>query len=255
MGALHDGHLALLRAARRFAGPSGSVVMSLFVNPTQFGAGEDYARYPRDEARDLALARDEGVDLVFAPSADEMYPRGFATTVRVAGPLSESFEGSRPAGALRRRGHGGGEAVRDRAPRRGLLRPQGRAAARPDQASRRRPRPRRRGRRCRDGARGRRPRPELAQRLPRRARARGGGAPARRPAHRARRRRAPRGDAGRRGRTPSWRRSTTGSTTATRPCASRPTTSPSSTPTPSSPSRASASAASSSRRRVSARPG
>jgi pantoate--beta-alanine ligase len=94
MGALHDGHLALLREARRFAGPSGSVVMSLFVNPTQFGAGEDYARYPRDEARDLALAGDQGVDLVFAPSADEMYPTGFATTVHVAGPLSEAFEGA-----------------------------------------------------------------------------------------------------------------------------------------------------------------
>ena len=105
MGALHDGHVALLRAARRFAGPSGSMVMSLFVNPTQFGAGEDYARYPRDEARDLALARDEGVDLVFAPSADEMYPRGFATSVRVAGPLSERFE------AVDRPGHFDGVAT------------------------------------------------------------------------------------------------------------------------------------------------
>jgi pantoate--beta-alanine ligase len=80
MGALHDGHLALLRAARA---ENEIVVMSLFVNPTQFGDDADLARYPRDEDRDLALARECGVDVVFAPSADEMYPRGFQTWVDV----------------------------------------------------------------------------------------------------------------------------------------------------------------------------
>jgi pantoate--beta-alanine ligase len=80
MGALHDGHLALLRAARD---ANETVVMSLFVNPTQFGDDADLARYPRDEDRDLARARECGVDLVFAPSADEMYPAGFQTWVDV----------------------------------------------------------------------------------------------------------------------------------------------------------------------------
>jgi len=82
MGALHEGHLSLLRAARE---QCEVVVMSLFVNPAQFGPGEDLERYPRDEARDVALAEAEGVDLVYAPSADEIYPPGFATTVEVSG--------------------------------------------------------------------------------------------------------------------------------------------------------------------------
>ena len=80
MGALHEGHLALLRAART---ENDTVVMSLFVNPAQFGEEEDLARYPRDEERDLASARGAGVDLVFAPSAEEMYPPGFQTWVEV----------------------------------------------------------------------------------------------------------------------------------------------------------------------------
>jgi pantoate--beta-alanine ligase len=80
MGALHDGHLALLGAARA---ENDTVVMSLFVNPAQFAESGDLARYPRDEARDLELARDVGVDVVFAPSADEMYPPGFQTWVDV----------------------------------------------------------------------------------------------------------------------------------------------------------------------------
>jgi pantoate--beta-alanine ligase len=80
MGSLHEGHLALLRAARA---ENDTVVMSLFVNPAQFGDASDLARYPRDEERDLDLARDVGVDLVFAPSTDEMYPPGFQTWVEV----------------------------------------------------------------------------------------------------------------------------------------------------------------------------
>jgi pantoate--beta-alanine ligase len=89
MGALHEGHASLIRAARS---ETGFVVVSIFINPTQFGPGEDFAKYPRPVAKDLALCRSEGVDLVFAPAAGEMYPGGFATTVRVAG-LSETMCG------------------------------------------------------------------------------------------------------------------------------------------------------------------
>lgn len=82
MGFLHPGHLSLLAAARAQA---DVVVMSLFVNPAQFGDAEDLAAYPRDEGRDLALAAEAGVDLVFAPTSDEIYPAGFATHVEVEG--------------------------------------------------------------------------------------------------------------------------------------------------------------------------
>ncbi|HEX9598971.1 MAG TPA: pantoate--beta-alanine ligase [Gaiellaceae bacterium] len=80
MGAFHNGHLALLRAAR---GECDAVVVSLFVNPTQFGANEDLSRYPRDETRDAQLAEAEGVDVLFTPSVEEMYPKGYATWVDV----------------------------------------------------------------------------------------------------------------------------------------------------------------------------
>ncbi len=90
MGAFHAGHLSLIRRAREQA---DVVVVSLFVNPTQFRPGEDLASYPRDEARDAALAEAEGADLLFAPPADEVYPQGFATDVRVTGPLTERLEG------------------------------------------------------------------------------------------------------------------------------------------------------------------
>jgi pantoate--beta-alanine ligase len=80
MGSLHEGHLALLRSARS---ECETVVMSLFVNPAQFADASDLGRYPRDEDRDLELARSEGVELVFAPSVDEMYPPGFQTWVDV----------------------------------------------------------------------------------------------------------------------------------------------------------------------------
>ena len=82
MGSLHEGHLALLRRAREAC---DVVVMSLFVNPTQFGPNEDLDAYPRDERRDATLAESEGVDLLFAPAAEEVYPPGFTTTVTVAG--------------------------------------------------------------------------------------------------------------------------------------------------------------------------
>src|SRR5207247_8515890 len=80
MGALHDGHLSLLRAARA---ENDTVVMSLFVNPAQFDEGADLAAYPRDEERDARIAEDAGVDVLFAPSGDEIYPPGFATWVDV----------------------------------------------------------------------------------------------------------------------------------------------------------------------------
>jgi pantoate--beta-alanine ligase len=78
MGALHDGHVELLRAARQ---ENRTVVMSLFVNPAQFDEQTDFDAYPRDEAHDLEIAEAEGVDVVFAPTADELYPAGFATWV------------------------------------------------------------------------------------------------------------------------------------------------------------------------------
>jgi pantoate--beta-alanine ligase len=91
MGYLHEGHLSLLRGARKRC---DVVVMSLFVNPAQFGPGEDLESYPRDEARDLELAEGAGVDVVYAPPVDEVYPDGFATTVEVGGGLTDVLDGS-----------------------------------------------------------------------------------------------------------------------------------------------------------------
>jgi pantoate--beta-alanine ligase len=90
MGYFHDGHLSLIRRARE---QCDMVVVSLFVNPAQFAAGEDLETYPRDEARDAALAEAEGVDLLFAPPVEEVYPEGFDTRVVVGG-LTETLEGA-----------------------------------------------------------------------------------------------------------------------------------------------------------------
>jgi pantoate--beta-alanine ligase len=90
MGYLHEGHLSLLRAARA---ECEVVVMSLFVNPTQFAPGEDLDRYPRDEERDLRLAAESGVDFVYAPPVEAVYPEGFATHVEVEGGLSDVLDG------------------------------------------------------------------------------------------------------------------------------------------------------------------
>jgi pantoate--beta-alanine ligase len=90
MGFLHEGHLSLLSSARA---DTDVVVMSLFVNPTQFGPAEDLDAYPRDEARDSELAEAEGVDVLFAPPLAEVYPPGFATTVAVTG-LTDVLDGA-----------------------------------------------------------------------------------------------------------------------------------------------------------------
>jgi pantoate--beta-alanine ligase len=90
MGSLHEGHLSLLRAARA---ECDLVVMSLFVNPAQFGPSEDLDRYPRDEERDLRLAAEAGVDFVYAPAAEAVYPAGFATHVEVGGNLTTVLDG------------------------------------------------------------------------------------------------------------------------------------------------------------------
>lgn len=94
MGYLHEGHLALFRTARA---QSDTVVASIFVNPLQFGPGEDLSRYPRDLDRDEYLAKQEGVDVLFAPSIEEMYPDPPATRIEVAG-LTDHFEGARRPG-------------------------------------------------------------------------------------------------------------------------------------------------------------
>jgi pantoate--beta-alanine ligase len=102
MGAFHDGHLSLMRRARE---QCDRVVVSLFVNPAQFNDQADLDRYPRDERRDAALAAGAGVDFLFAPPVEQVYPRGFATTVSIAG-VTEILEG-----AHRGRGHFDGVAT------------------------------------------------------------------------------------------------------------------------------------------------
>src|SRR3954470_11117703 len=97
MGALHDGHLSLVREARRMC---DIVVVSVFVNPTQFAPGEDFERYPRDLTKDTAVLTDYNVDYIFAPSPEEMYPKGFATYVTVEN-LSDQLEGVARPGHFR----------------------------------------------------------------------------------------------------------------------------------------------------------
>src|SRR5690606_25483772 len=97
MGALHEGHLALVRAARA---ENDNVILSIFVNPTQFASDAEAARYPRSMERDLELAEAEGVAVVFAPTAKELYPAGFSTFVDV-GSVAEPLEGAARPGHFR----------------------------------------------------------------------------------------------------------------------------------------------------------
>src|SRR5256885_8492370 len=97
MGALHEGHLSLVREARRMC---DVVVVSVFVNPTQFGPSEDYEHYPRDLTKDTAILTDYNVDYIFAPSSEEMYPKDFSTYVNVGG-ISKPLEGERRPGHFR----------------------------------------------------------------------------------------------------------------------------------------------------------
>ncbi|MGN7860572.1 pantoate--beta-alanine ligase [Microbacterium sp. 22303] len=90
MGAFHAGHLSLMREAQK---NNDLVVVSLFVNPTQFGPNEDLSRYPRDEARDAAMADEQGADILFAPEPAEIYPDGFATTIHIAG-ITDVLDGA-----------------------------------------------------------------------------------------------------------------------------------------------------------------
>ena len=125
MGALHAGHLALVRRARR---DCGLVVVSLFVNPTQFSANEDFDSYPRDEAHDLELLERNGVDIVYAPTAAEMYPDGFGVTVTVTG-LTEGLVRRETARSFRRGHDSGLETVRSLPARRCIFRRKGLSAA------------------------------------------------------------------------------------------------------------------------------
>ena len=106
MGALHDGHLTLVRAAKRV--PGSVVVVSIFVNPLQFGAGEDLDAYPRTLDSDLAMLRAEGVEMAFTPSAAAMYPDGPRTSVQ-PGPLAAELEGAARPNAFRGRADRGAE--------------------------------------------------------------------------------------------------------------------------------------------------
>ena len=97
MGALHEGHLSLVREARRMC---DVVVVSVFVNPAQFGPGEDFEHYPRDLTKDTALLTDYNVDFIFAPPVDEIYPKGFSTYVNVEG-VADQLEGAARPGHFR----------------------------------------------------------------------------------------------------------------------------------------------------------
>src|SRR5262249_48265932 len=98
MGYLHAGHLSLVQRARA---ENDVVIASIFVNPAQFGPHEDLSRYPRDLPRDLALLESAGVDVVFTPSAEEMYPAGFATSIDPVGALAQRLEAASRPGHFR----------------------------------------------------------------------------------------------------------------------------------------------------------
>ncbi len=124
MGALHEGHLSLVREARRMC---DVVVVSVFVNPTQFGPTEDYEHYPRDLTKDTALLTDYNVDYIFAPAAEEIYPKGLFH-LRKCRRTVEATGRRNAAGPLSRRRYRSCNSAEYRAPRLCFLRPEGRAA-------------------------------------------------------------------------------------------------------------------------------
>ena len=107
MGYLHQGHLDLMRAARQIG---SKLVISIFVNPAQFAPNEDFESYPRDSERDVGMASEVGVDLVFVPQVREIYPEGYQTYVNVT-EVTRNLCGSKPAGIFPRSGDGGHKAV------------------------------------------------------------------------------------------------------------------------------------------------
>ena len=132
MGALHEGHVALIRAARGEVGPTGHVTVTVFVNPLQFGAGEDLERYPRTLKADLEICAAEDVDLVFAPAADVLYPTGDPEVRIDPGPDGLDPGGCRAPRALRGRAHSRHEAAAHDPSGRHVLRGEGLPAADPD---------------------------------------------------------------------------------------------------------------------------
>ena len=173
MGWLHDGHA---RSSSRARAESATTVVTIFVNPRQFNEAADFTRYPRNEARDLAICEDEGVDLVFAPPVEEVYPPGFDTRCRV-GAIAEPLEGAA------RPGHFDGVATVVAilfelvGAEHAYFGPEGRPAGAGHPADGARPGDPDRGRRLPDGPRAGRPRAVVAQRPPHARGPRGGARP------------------------------------------------------------------------------
>ena len=167
MGALHEGHLSLVRRARS---ENASLVVTIFVNPTQFAPNEDLAAYPRDPERDLALLASEGADVVFMPPPEEVYPTGYDTWISVER-TSASLEGEARPGHFPRRGHRGLQDLQHGEAGQGVLRAEGRAAAAGHPQDERRPEPRRGGDGDANRSGTRRPCDEQPQRLPQPGRA------------------------------------------------------------------------------------
>ncbi len=165
MGALHEGHATLIRTAREHVGPDGQVVRHRLRQPPPVRQGRGPRPLPAHPRRRRRLAEQAGADAVFAPSVDEVYPGGEPQVRISAGPMGERLEGRHAPRALRRHAHRRRQAAAPHPARRGLLRAEGRPAARPDPPDGPRPELRRRDRRRPDRARGRRPGPVQPQPL------------------------------------------------------------------------------------------